>query len=76
MAKRIKLDAQPSSVSVPGTGYGESPAGVVERVIDARNAARKARDFALADRLRNALAAEGIVLTDGKDGTTWTVAAG
>jgi cysteinyl-tRNA synthetase len=51
---------------------GESPAGVVERVIDARNAARKARDFALADRLRNALAAEGIVLTDGKDGsTTW-----
>jgi cysteinyl-tRNA synthetase len=52
---------------------GESPAGVVERVIDARNAARKARDFALADRLRNALAAEGIVLTDGKDGsTTWT----
>ena len=27
MAKRIKLDAQPSSVSVPGTGYGESPAG-------------------------------------------------
>ena len=53
---------------------GESPAGVIERVIDARNAARKARDFALADRLRNALAAEGIVLKDGKDGsTTWTV---
>jgi len=53
---------------------GETPAGVIERVIDARNAARKARDFALADRLRNALAAEGIVLTDGKDGsTTWTV---
>jgi cysteinyl-tRNA synthetase len=52
---------------------GESPAGVIERLIDARNAARKARDFALADRLRNALAAEGIVLTDGKDGsTTWT----
>ena len=49
--------------------------GAIERVIDARNAARKARDFALADRLRNALAAEGIVLTDGKDGsTTWTVA--
>ena len=27
MARRIKLDTQPSSVSVPGTGYGESPAG-------------------------------------------------
>jgi cysteinyl-tRNA synthetase len=46
----------------------------VARLIDERNAARKARDFALADRLRDALSAEGIVLTDGKDGTTWTVA--
>ena len=27
MARRIRLNAQPSSVSVPGTGYGESPAG-------------------------------------------------
>jgi cysteinyl-tRNA synthetase len=48
----------------------------VARLIDERNAARKARDFALADRLRDALTAEGVVLTDGKDGTTWTVAAG
>jgi cysteinyl-tRNA synthetase len=55
---------------------GEGPEGAIARAIDARNAARKARDFALADRVRNALAAEGIVLTDGKDGTTWTVAGG
>ncbi len=55
------------------TFNGETPAGAIELVIDARNAARKAKDFALADRLRKALAAEGIVLTDGKDGTTtWT----
>ena len=46
----------------------------VARLIDERNAARKARDFALADQLRKALSDEGIVLTDGKDGTTWTVA--
>jgi len=55
---------------------GEGPDGAIARAIGARNAARKARDFALADRVRNALAAEGIVLTDGKDGTTWTVAGG
>jgi cysteinyl-tRNA synthetase len=55
---------------------GEGPEGAIGRAIDARNAARKARDFALADRVRQALAAEGIVLTDGKDGTTWTVAGG
>ena len=42
-------------------------------MVNARNAARKSKDFALGDRLRNALTAEGIVLTDGKDGvTTWT----
>jgi cysteinyl-tRNA synthetase len=55
---------------------GEGAEGIIAHVIDARNAARKARDFALADRLRNALAAEGIVLTDGKDGTTWTAGGG
>ena len=79
VAERAEVD--PATVerlrAVLGEGVafnGERPAGVVERVIDARNAARKARDFALADRLRNALSAEGIVLKDGKDGsTTWTV---
>jgi cysteinyl-tRNA synthetase len=55
---------------------GEGAAGTIARVIDARNAARRARDFGLADRLRDALSAEGIILTDGKDGTTWTVAGG
>jgi cysteinyl-tRNA synthetase len=52
---------------------GSGPEGAIQWVIDERNTARKARDFARADVLRNALAAEGIVLTDGKDGTTWTV---
>lgn len=55
---------------------GSGAEGAIERVIAERNAARRARDFARADRLRNALAAEGIVLTDGKDGTTWTVVGG
>jgi cysteinyl-tRNA synthetase len=46
----------------------------IARVIDARAQARKDKDFALGDRLRDALAAEGIALKDSKDGTTWTVA--
>jgi cysteinyl-tRNA synthetase len=46
----------------------------IERLVDARNAARKARNFAEADRIRDELAAMGVELEDHKDGTTtWKV---
>ena len=44
------------------------------RRIAARNAARKAKNFAESDRIRDELAAMGVVLKDSKDGTTWEVA--
>ena len=45
-----------------------------KRRIAARNAARKAKDFKESDRIRDELAAMGVVLKDSKDGTTWEVA--
>jgi cysteinyl-tRNA synthetase len=43
----------------------------IERLIAARTAARKTRNFAEADRIRKELADMGVVLEDGPKGTTW-----
>ena len=43
----------------------------IDALIEARAAAKKSRDFAEADRIRQELAEEGILLEDGPAGTTW-----
>jgi cysteinyl-tRNA synthetase len=53
---------------------GAGPEAAIAAIIEARAAARRAKDFGLSDRLRDALEAEGVVLHDAKDGTTWTLA--
>jgi len=45
----------------------------IARAITARNDARKAKNFKESDRIRDELAAKGIVLKDGPTGTTWEV---
>ncbi len=42
-------------------------------LIELRNTARSNRDWALSDKIRDQLAANGIQLKDGKDGTTYTL---
>ena len=55
-----------------GDDRPELPAGAAER-ITARERARAARDWTAADRLRDELDAQGVVVVDTPVGTRWTV---
>ncbi|HEU5276468.1 MAG TPA: cysteine--tRNA ligase [Xanthobacteraceae bacterium] len=56
---------RPASLSIDDARIAE--------LVAARNAARNAKDFKEADRIRNELAAQGIELEDKKGNTTWRV---
>jgi len=59
-------DFRPASVSIDEDR--------VETLIEARTAARAAKNFKESDRIRDELAAMGVVLKDSKNGTTWEIA--
>ncbi len=51
----------------------EREAGLIKLLIEIRNNARKAKDFATSDRIRDELARLGVTLEDTRDGTLWKV---
>ncbi|MBD2102000.1 cysteine--tRNA ligase [Leptolyngbya sp. FACHB-261] len=63
----ISATAGPATAGIAGRPLSNSE---IESLIGQRAAARKARNFAEADRIRQELAAQGVLLTDQPDGTT------
>lgn len=67
-------DAAALSASLAFIGIGPAAVAVdphIDALVAARTAARARRDFAESDRLRDVLAAQGVILEDGTSGTTW-----
>jgi cysteinyl-tRNA synthetase len=65
------LQQAPEAFLQAGSGLD---AAAIEVCIAQRQAAKAARDFALADRIRNELLVQGILLKDSAQGTTWVKA--
>jgi cysteinyl-tRNA synthetase len=78
--KAISLDpqARDALAALVASDGVSSPArdledrALVQRVVELRDAARGAKDFATSDKLRDALAGAGIIIKDSKSGTEWT----
>lgn len=64
------LQQDPEAFFQADTG-GELSADDIEALIQARADARKAKNFAEADRIRDELLGKGIILDDSREGTTW-----
>ena len=65
------LEREPQAFLHAGASDDGLSAEAIETMIGERAAAKKAKNFAEADRLRKALADAGVVLEDGPQGTSW-----
>jgi cysteinyl-tRNA synthetase len=69
-ARFLGLMQQSADQWFKGDSAGEDTLWI-EVQIEARNAAKKARDFGQADAIRDALKEKGVILEDSPNGTTW-----
>ena len=71
------IDNSPASYFSEKKGRGIEKTSVdpdvIDKMIQERTAARKAKDWAMADKIREQLAQMNIIIEDSSDGTTWKV---
>ena len=65
------LEREPAAYLQAGAGTGGLDEAAIAEMIAGRAAAKKAKNFAEADRIRDELKAAGIALDDSPQGTTW-----
>ena len=67
----LELGRLPADQVITAAGSDEIDVAAVEDLMAARSAARAARDWAEADRLRDAITALGVTVTDTPEGAKW-----
>ena len=72
LAALDRMDTVLGVLTLESTGGGDVDEAAILTAIDARIAARDAKDWAEADRIRDELLEMGIAIKDGAEGTTWS----
>ncbi len=71
LAQRLAGDVLGLKWPEPASGNREREDGLIGLLVELRSEARKQKNFALSDQIRDRLAALGVELRDGPQGTTW-----
>jgi cysteinyl-tRNA synthetase len=70
----VKLDEALGALAIEVALGSATPEEAIAKIIAMRNEARRAKDWAASDKLRDALLRCGVEVKDSKDGTTWSIA--
>src|SRR6266581_1197320 len=70
-AQAFRTFAEVLGILQPSAEGADQVERLLDLIVELREEARKRKDFAVADRIRDALAAVGVVLEDTRDGVRW-----
>ena len=71
LAEQEKLNGAGAADAAADAHAGDPEAAEIDALVAERTAAKKAKDFAKADEIRNQLTARGVIIIDTPNGPTW-----